>query len=255
VRANHNIKFLLIAPLLIGILALFPAAAAAQPAGSQPGAAELLSRFAARTTGKVSELKSIRQLTTVATRMGKRSVTMDQRVEMVFPDRIRRTMLVGGNEQAIVINAGMGFLASGELSLPLPEGRLSEGVKHLGRDLLLLAASVGSPDLRAALGGTDEHDGRPCRIVEVSLGAAASQLCLDDDGKAVKQSFESRHPMSNAPGTIEIVFSDYRHADGAFYPFRHVVRFNGEEMVTVTVQSLQINPDLPDSLFEISSAE
>ena len=54
---------------------------------------------------------------------------------------------------------------------------------------------------------------------------------------------------------IEIVFSDYRHADGAFYPFRHVLTFNGEEMVTVTVQSLQVNPDLPDSLFETSSAE
>jgi len=255
VRENHNIKFLLIALLLIGRFAPGTPPAAAQPTGSQPGAADLLSRFAARTRGKIPELKSIRQLTTVSTRMGGRSVTMDQRVEMVLPDRTRRTMLVAGNEQAIVINAGKGFLASGELTLPLPEERLSEAVKQLGRDLLLLAASIDSPDLRATLGGADERDGTPCRMVEVSLGAATSRLCLDDEGRALSQAFESRHPMSNAPGTIEILFSDYREADGAFYPFRHVITFNGEEMVTVTVQSLQINPDLPDSLFEVSSAE
>jgi len=255
VRANDNIKFLLIAPLLIGLLAPWSPAAAAEPAGPQPDASELLSRFADRMRGQVSELKSIRQLMTVSTRMGAQSITMDQRVEMVFPDRVRRTMLVAGEEQAFVFNAGKGFLASGELTLPLSESRLSEAVKQLGRDLLLLAASVGSPDLQATLGGADEQDGTPCRTVAVSLGNIASRLCLDDEGKALRQSFESRHPMTHVPGTIEILFSDYRDAAGVFYPFRQVVTFNGEEMVTVTVQSLQVNPELPDSLFATSSAE
>jgi len=36
---------------------------------------------------------------------------------------------------------------------------------------------------------------------------------------------------------------------------RQVLTFDGEPMVTVTLQSLEINPDLPDSLFEISSSE
>jgi len=251
VRANDNIKILLMVPLFVGILAQGLPSAAADP----PGASELLARFAAKTRGQVAELKSIRQLTTVSTRMGAQSVTMDQRVEMVFPDRIRRTMLMDGDEQAIVINGGTGFLASGTLSLPLPGDRLSESVKQLGRDLLLLATSTENPDLRATLVGAGEHDGQACQLIDVSLGSVRSRLCLDGEGKALSQSFASRHPMSNAPGTIEILFSDHRDAEGVYYPFRQVLTFDGEEMVTVTVQSLEINPALPDSLFEIPSSE
>lgn len=250
-RANDNIKFLLMVPLFVGILTQ----TSPSTASDQPGAAELLGRFAARTRGQIAELKSIRQLTTVSTRVGDQSVTMDQRVEMIFPDRIRRTMLVDGNEHAIVINAGTGFLASGALSLPLPEGRLSESVKQLGRNLLLLATSTEDPDLRVALAGTDEQAGEPCRLIDVSLGTVRSRLCLDDEGRVLRQSFASRHPMSNAPGTIEILFSDHRDAGGVYYPFRQVLTFEGEEMVTVTIQSLEINPALPDSLFEIPSSE
>jgi outer membrane lipoprotein-sorting protein len=255
VRANHNIKFLLMVPLWAGILVLGGQTSGADPAGAQADAVELMGRFAARTRGKVAELKSIRQLTTVSTRMGEQSVTMDQRVEMVFPDRIRRTMLMEGSEQAIVINAGTGFMAADELSLPLPPDRLTESVKQLGRDLLLLAASVGNPDLRANLVGEDERDGRKCHVIDVSLGTVRSRLCLDDEGTALSQSFASRHPMSNAPGTIEILFSDYRDTGGVSYPFQQVLSFDGAEMVTVTLQSLEINPDLPDSLFEIPSSE
>jgi hypothetical protein len=255
VRANDNIKFLLMVPLFVGILTQASPFIAADQAGSPAGAAELLARFSVRTRGQVAQLRSIRQLTTVSTRVGEQSVTMDQRVEMVFPDRIRRTMLVDGNEQAIVINAGTGFLASGTLSLPLPEDRLSESVKQLGRDLLRLAASIDDPDLRATLLGTDEHDGVSCRLIDVSLGTVRSRLCLDDEGRALSQSFASRHPMSNAPGTIEILFSDHRVVDGVYYPFRQVLTFEGEEIVTVAVQSLEINPALPDSLFEIPSSE
>lgn len=254
-RAFYNIQFLLMAPLLAGVLALGWPAAAADPSGAPPDATALLARFAARTRGEVADLKSIRQLTTVSTRMGEQSVTMEQRVEMVFPDRIRRTMLMDGNEQAIVFNAGTGFMASGELTLPLPADRLTESVKQLGRDLLLLAASIDSPDLRASLAGEDERGGRACRMIDVSLGTVRSKLCLDDEGLALSQSFASRHPMSNIPGTIAIQFSDYRDADGAFIPFQQVLTFDGEPMVTVTLQSLEINPDLPDSLFEISSSE
>lgn len=254
-RANDNIKILLMAPLLAGILAFGWPAVAADPSGAPPDAAALLARFSALTRGKVAELKSIRQLTTVSTRMGEQSVTMEQRVEMIFPDRIRRTMLMDGNEQAIVINAGTGFMASGEMSLPLPSDRLTESVKQLGRELLLLAASIDSPDLKASLAGEDERGGRACRMIDVSLGTVRSRLCLDDEGRALSQSFASRHPMSNAPGTIEILFSDYRDADGAYIPFQQVLTFDDEPMVTVTLQSLEINPDLPDSLFEIPSSE
>lgn len=254
-RANHNIKFLLTVALLAGFLAQGSPPAAADPSATPPGASELLARFAARTRGQVAELKSIRQLTTVSTRMGTQSVTMDQRVEMVFPDRIRRTILMDGNEQAIVINAGTGFMASGELSLPLPGDRLSESVKQLGRNLLVLAASIDSPDLRTTLIGADERDGRACRLIDVSLRAVRSRLCLDDEGTVLSQAFRSRHPMSNDPGTVEILFSDYRETDGVYYPFRQELTFDGNEMVTVTIQSLEINPDLPDSLFEIPSSE
>lgn len=254
-RANHNIKTLLMVPLWVGILAFAGQSPAADPAGAAPDAAELLARFAARTRGNVTELKSIRQLTSVSTRMGEQSVTMDQRVEMVFPDRIRRTMLMEGDEQAIVINAGSGFMAAGELSLPLPPDRLTESVKQMGRDLLLLASSVESPDLLANVGGMAERDGRECRLIDVSLGTVRSRLCLDHEGTAISQSFASRHPMSNAPGTIEILFSDHRETGGVYYPFRQVLTFDGEEMVTVTLQSLEINPALPDSLFEPPSSE
>lgn len=254
-RANHNTKNLLTVHLLAGFLALVASVSAAGASATGTGATELLARFAAATKGSVSDLRSIRKLTTVSTRMGERSVTTEQRVEVIFPDRIRRTILAGDEEQAIVINAGQGFLAAEGLMLPLPEGRLDEAAAQLGRDLLLLAASVGEADLRATEIGSDVRSGRACHMIEISRAAVHSRLCLDERGVALSQSFVSRHPMSNLPGTIEILFEDYREAGGVFYPFRQKLTFQGEEIVTVTVLSLEINPDLPDALFEGPSPE
>jgi hypothetical protein len=223
--------------------------------GAEPSAGDLLALFAARTKGELSELRSVRQLTAVSTRVGGGSAEMDQRVEMVFPDRLRRTMLVAGNEYAIVINGSEGFMASGELSLPLTEDRLAEAMRQLGRDLLFLATSLGRVEIRASLDGSREHDGNACRVVEVFVDTVTSRLCLDDSGRALSQTFDGRHPISSTPGRVEILYSDHRDTDGLFVPYRHVVKFDGQELVTVSILSLEVNPDLPDALFVPPSSE
>jgi hypothetical protein len=255
VRANHNTKILLTVLLLAGFLARIGPVSSAGPSTAGSGAAGLLARFAATTKGSVAHLRSIRKLTTVSTRMGEQSVTTQQRVEMIFPDRIRRTILTGDEEQAIVINAGQGFLAADGLTLPLPEGRLDEAAAQLGRDLLLLATSVGQADLQATDVGSYVRGGTNCQMVEITRAGVRSRLCLDERGVALSQSFVSRHPMSSLPGTIEILFEDYRETGGVLYPYRQRLTFQGEEIVTVTVVSLEINPDLPDALFQSPSPE
>ena len=169
---------------------------------------------------------------------------------MILPDKLRRVVDDLGVEQAVVINGRRGFMAAGGQKMPLPASRVEEARSQLRRDPFVLASLAGDPDLRVTARGTKNTGDAACRILDVSLAGTESRLCLDDKGRIVEQSYTGRHPLDRKTGRVDIHFSDYREVEGMLFPFRQVVSFEGEQLVTVTVDSVEVNPTLSEALFE-----
>ena len=55
------------------------------------------------------------------------------------------------------------------------------------------------------------------------------------------------------PGVFELRYSDYGDLDGRMLPRKSVMTFEGQKFATVTVDALEVNPELDPSLFEITT--
>jgi hypothetical protein len=124
-------------------------------------------------------------------------------------------------------------------------------ISDLSRQLLFLVSGVGDDSLEAVAAGSEDVDGAPCEIVAVSYGGTESRLWIAADGTVTKQVYQGKHPMQGTPGTIELRFSDYREQDGRMIPYKQTMLFEGEELGTMEINTIAINPELAADTFEI----
>ena len=55
-------------------------------------------------------------------------------------------------------------------------------------------------------------------------------------------------------GRIEVLYSDYRPLDGRQVPHREVLRVDGEEILTISVKSFEVNPEVDVASFQKPAA-
>ena len=122
---------------------------------------------------------------------------------------------------------------------------------ELSRQLLFLVNGLGDAGLEAVAAGKEDVDGSPCEIVSVSYAGNESRLWVAADGTVAKQVYQGKHPMRGTPGTIEVRFSDYREQDGRLIPYKQVMLFEGEELGSLEIETIAINPELAAGTFEI----
>ena len=172
------------------------------------------------------------------------SMSLGQTVDYVLPNMMRQTVRTPMGDQIVVFNAGRGFISTGGQKQPLPSDRVNEGLRALGRDLLVLSSHRGSPEMEGVAAGTDDVGGSPCRVVAVSYLDAESRLFIDEQGKVLKQTYQGKHPFQGTPGLMEVVFSDYGEIGGRLVPRKQVVSFDGKELANMTLDTMEINPEL-----------
>ncbi len=228
---------------------------AAGETAAVPTAAALFRGMVSALTGGAPDLRSLRETVTVTSMLQGQATSIEQTLSVVLPDKLRRAINSPMGEQAIVINGEHGFMAAGDHKMRLPDERIAESVAQLSRDLLVLVSRAGERELRIWSDGSSEVDGTSCRIIGVAYRGVDSRLCLDDQGRVLTQSYDGRNPTDGSPGRVVIRFSDYRLVDGVLFPFRQQVSFDGVQLVELTVASLEINPTLDPSLFELPSAD
>jgi hypothetical protein len=91
-------------------------------------------------------------------------------------------------------------------------------------------------------------------VVSVSFHGAESRLYVDPAGLVVKQVYQGKHPLTQVPGTVENWYSDYRVLDGRQVPHKQVLKIDGEEVVTLTLESFDVNPQVDVVAFEKPAA-
>ena len=180
---------------------------------------------------------------------------MKQETSLVLPDQILVVVSTPMGEQRIVVNGDRGVISMGTQEQDMPGEMIAQQREELWRNILILASYVDSDELESVAGGSDEVEGTSCDVVAVTFRGTESRLCIAADGKVLKQSYRGNHPMQRVPGTMEILFSDYREVDGRMLPFKEVLHFDGEELAVTTYDKIVVDPELSDDLFTLPSGE
>jgi hypothetical protein len=218
--------------------------------------ADLLARAAgALLAGKAGTIRSVQAGATVVVSMGGQSMSLGQETSFILPDRIRVSVSTPMGQQVVTINGSAGVMEAGGRSAPVPGEMVESSVRDLNRELLVVLDNAEDPELEAVAAGSDEVDGAACEIVSVTFNGTESRLCVDEAGTVLKQSYQGKHMFQGTPGLVEVRFSEYGDVDGRRLPRRQEIRFEGELLATVTVDSLEINAELDPSLFELPEVD
>jgi predicted Zn-dependent peptidase len=201
--------------------------------------------------GKGGKLDGFRVTYEMTLNMGPRSMNMGQTVSFVLPDKLRQVVTTPDGNQIIVFNGDAGYYSANGVNRPVPRERVVDGLRSMGRDLLVLASNLGHPDLQAVAVGREDVGGTPCDVVSVTFLGAESRLYVDAEGRVVKQSYQGKHPLQGTPGLVEVRYGDHGEVAGRVMPLSHVMSFEGVELAAVTLADAEINPGLDLSQFEI----
>jgi predicted Zn-dependent peptidase len=216
---------------------------------------KIFARAANKIAGAGMKIKSMSADMTRSMKMGGNSIPLGESVTVELPDKlnVKRTLPMG--EQKIIINGDQGKVMMGTQQQDLPAAMVKEQVQELSRDLLFLANSLGAEGLEAVAAGTEEMDGVTYDIVSVTFNGLESRLYVAPDGTVAKQVYQGKHPVQQTPGTVEMLFSDYREVDGRTYPFKRVMNFEGEEVLSTSVDKVSFNPEVEAGMFEMPASD
>ncbi len=222
----------------------------AATADSLAEGAAILGRMRAAIGGEAPErLVSFRTVDQIVVSVQGQSMAIEQEFTLVLPDRIYVALRLPGGEQTMRVSGGSGYQTMGPQGREMPADQVESQLVDLGRNLLYITRYGAPSEVEAVAGGSAEVEGAACRWVEVSYESASSRLCVAADGRALKQTYQSVHPFTGAPGNFEVVYSDYREVDGFLVPHLQTTAIDGEAFATTTRQSAEINPEVDAALF------
>jgi predicted Zn-dependent peptidase len=185
----------------------------------------------------------------VALQAGGQAMSVKQNSTLAFPDKERHVIVTPMGEQILVINGEEGFMKAGDRVVPLPAAAVQEMNRERVRSLEYLLRYNDDPGLQALAAGEESVDGTVCRILAISFKDAESRLWVAPDGKVMKQSYQGQHPFTRAPGTVENTYSDYRSEKTLLLPHQRARHVDGQEVMTITMDSFEVNPALTPELF------
>lgn len=53
---------------------------------------------------------------------------------------------------------------------------------------------------------------------------------------------------------VQTIFSDYQELGAIFYPYSMTVKYNGQTAQTITIESIEVNPEIDDAIFKMPVA-
>jgi predicted Zn-dependent peptidase len=183
----------------------------------------------------------------VQTPQGAMGIGLDLLVS--FPDRMRMKLQTPMGEQLVVVDGETGFAGMGGQFQDLPGPAVEDQKENLYRDPYFLAKHRDDPDLETVAAGTDDVDGVACDVVAVTFRGTSTRMCVADDGRVLKMTYQGDHPFNRAPGTIEATLGDFRDIDGRQVAHEEAQTFNGEPLMTLQWKSFRFNPEVDDSTF------
>ncbi len=179
------------------------------------------------------------------------SMGIKAKAAIALPGRMRWELTLPFGTMVQVLNGDDSFAQTPQGTGPLPDtqrAQLEQGLRRLAPVLLQHRDADG---FTAVATGAGEVDGTVVEMVHVEIDGAANTLGIDPEtGHILSIAYRGTN-MMGAPGDLEQRFSDFRDVDGLTLPFASVTTFNGEPMLSGTVQSTELDVAIEDSEFEM----
>jgi hypothetical protein len=168
-----------------------------------------------------------------------------------FPDRMRREMVFPNGSMTEVLAGDSAFAQTAQGVVPLAEARRLDLVRSMLRDPVALLKLSLERDLLAVAAGTIDDDGQRLVLVRVELDGEAMTLGIDPPtGRVMRLAYQGQN-VAGVQGETVQRYSDFREVDGLLLPFASVSTSNGEPMVEISVESLELDPEIAADTFAL----
>ena len=178
---------------------------------------------------------------------------MDLKVVLyqVYPDKMRQNIVTPQGEISIVFDGEAAFAMSPTGTQPLPPEMVTSLKNAIFRDTVPLLVHLTENDVPIQYAGTGEVDGKPTSVLLVKQpsGEMVKVFISEDTHYVVKLAF--RETEQGVTMDIETMFSDFRDVEGVKFAFHVVQNINGEPYTESRINSVKLNAELDDSLFEV----
>jgi hypothetical protein len=169
---------------------------------------------------------------------------------IVFPDKVRLVLSTPMGNQTVVLDGQQGFMVTGGKAQTLPAAAIEEQTKQARWSLPYLLHHYDDASLEMLAAGEEKIDGTTCRELAASFKGAQCRLWITPEGRVARQSYQGVHPLTRAPGLVEMVASDY-HAEGpVVIPHQLSERVDGQEVLSITIESLELDPKVDADAFK-----
>ena len=170
---------------------------------------------------------------------------------LALPDRMRSEMVLPFGTMVRVLNGESSFMQSPQGTQPLPEAQRVDLRSAMRRLPLVLLRHRDSDAFKVVATGPGEVDGQGVEMVHLELDGDTCTLGIDpENGRILSIRYRGKD-FAGAPGDKEETFSDFREVDGLVLPHAMVTTFNGDPMLSSTVESTALNGAVEDSVFEM----
>lgn len=213
-------------------------------------AQELLAR-AAETLGggRIDSLSAFRVTGTAVQKTPQGEMELKLTSTYRLPDSMRQEVELPFGTIAMVITPADAFMQAPQGVQDLPGSQRQAMESSSRRNPLILLKARDEPDFSATAAGTAQVDGTPVELVEVDYKGEVSTLAIDPEtGRLLQVRYQGPGP-GGAPGENVQTFSDFQEVDGLSYPFSVVGTFNGEEMMSVSLDRVEVDPEIEESDF------
>jgi predicted Zn-dependent peptidase len=211
---------------------------------------ELMADLRAKTGGKTYDaIEAYHEVNvmTVQSPMGALDITLDATV--VLPDRVRMVTKLPFGEQVAVVNGDGGWAQGMGQTQDLGPAEAGEIRKQVTGDTKSMLREIDKYEFQAL--APMELDGKTCDPVAVEVDGETTVIFIDQaTGLVAMVQQPATNPMTQSPVTQKTMINEYGEMDGLTVPVSLTVTHDDEEFATVTLETLEINPEVDPAVFE-----
>lgn len=167
-----------------------------------------------------------------------------------YPDSLRQELELPFGKVAMVLSPNGAFADTPQGVQELPDSQRETIESSARRSPLMMLRSRDAEDFVATAAGNGEVDGTPIELVQVEYKGDVTTVGIDPQtGRLLQMSYRGSGGIGGAPGDVVQTFTDFREVDGLTYPFAMSSTFNGQPSASVSIEEIEVDPDLEEGLF------
>ncbi|MBN1425166.1 insulinase family protein [Candidatus Fermentibacteria bacterium] len=197
--------------------------------------------------GALRSVQSLKTVTDAVVNVQGMSLNVAATEIRVFPDRVYSSQKLPFGEVVTVIDGQTGWMRDPRGVQDLPGSMLDEAEADRMREMLWILTNY--TDLALEALDPVEEEGRSFTRVFVSSEVVKDWvLYFDEAGNLAGMDYQSVD--QSGPADMAVRYDELTEVSGIRFPWKVAMRRNGEPFLTGTVQSIEVNPAIDETIFQ-----